>query len=535
MNAKKIFFIISSILSLAYITSCKKDEVSQTQLPYLFRPAGFSAEINKASATLKWNPVDSAISYVIQISQDSLQFQNIVSSDTLTICSFTKELAGSTQYSARVQAIARNPEKSSKFNQTLTFKTDAENLFGGYTSYMADQGVLSIAWLPASNVTKLLFRTNGKQDTEMTISDAEKLAGQKTCTGLTNATYTVLLYNGIFLRGSVQVTVEGDVWVIKGNDLAAALNGITKDSAVVVIKPGTYSIGGSVYNITKNIKIRGLSKDTLPIICMTGASSTAKMLEINTTSRINFVRFENIEFSGYLDGGTSGTKIGYLFNQSNSLNIGDLSFKNCIMRNIGNSPIRLQTTALKTIDNLIVDNCRIFDIGYSSVYAVVNLNAVGSSYINNISFTNSTIYNFAGSLILHNSSNSNSVLIQNCTFNEITTSGTGSTIRYFIDYTASYSVSNGVTIQNCIFGSTPRPYTEGVRANNTQKQIIGSYCTSDFKDNNAATGSASIMASLSAYSGLSTDLFVAPLSGNFNFKDLTFVGKPSAGDPRWRK
>lgn len=299
-----------------------------------------------------------------------------------------------------------------------------------------------------------------------------------------------------------------------------------------VIKPGSYNIGGTAFNLTKNIKIRGLYRDTLPVIYMSGATSTANMLNIATTSQLNYIRFENIEFSGYLDNVSGGTKIGYMFNQSTACTLGELSFTNCVIRNIGNTPVRLKDAPIKTITNLSFDKCKIFDIGNSSVYALVNNNVAGCS-ITNISFTNSTVYNFAGSIVLHTTANSNSVTLQNCTFNEISTSGTGTSIRYIIDYN-TYTVTSGVTIQNCIFGSTPRAYTDGVRVStSTNKLISGSYFTSDYKDNNAAT-TFSIMGSLTAYSGLSTALFKAPTNGDFSIIDAGFAGKSSAGDPRWR-
>ena len=68
--------------------------------------------------------------------------------------------------------------------------------------------------------------------------------------------------------------------------------------------------------------------------------------------------------------------------------------------------------------------------------------------IDNISITNSTFYNI-GRLFLHNKSNSNSVLIADCTFDDIIAAG-----RYFFDYSSSYGPTNGFTLSNCIFGDT---------------------------------------------------------------------------------
>jgi len=250
---------------------------------------------------------------------------------------------------------------------------------------------------------------------------------------------------------------------------------------------------------------------------------------------MDFLRFENVEISGYLnnDSVSNTTKINYLFNQSTACDINALTFTNCSVHNFGNSVVRLQqASSIKTIDTLTFDGCIIYDVGYTSVYGIVNTNVAGS-IISNITFTNCTVYNFAGPLVLHTSGSSNSVALSYCTFNYITTSGTsGTTIRYFIDY-SSNDVTDGVTVKNCIFGSTPRAYSEGIRvSSNTNKTISGSYYTSDYDDNNATT-TYSIIGSLTAYSGSSTTLFVSPLTGDFNFKDETFAGRNSVGDSRW--
>jgi hypothetical protein len=538
MKTKKTLYTICLIISFLYVlVSCKKNETEQSEIPYLFRPIGFTATTNKTVATLNWIAVDSAISYTIQISKDSLLFKNIVVTDSVTSNTYTIELAGSTFYSARVKANAKNPARDSKYNQTVTFKTPSENLFLGYSSIMIEQGSASITWSPGQNATKLVFIATGKDPVEFAIDNSEKAAGVKACTGLVNGVYTVNLYNNDALRGSTKLIIEGDYWVRKGGDLLATLNSVTIDSAVIVVKPGIYSIGGGTYSIAKNIKIRGLRADSLAIISMGASASTTATMFSLSTNQLNGIYFENIEFSGIAGGGTTGSKIGYMFNQSTACSVGAISFKNCIIRNIGNTPFRLQAVAAKSIGSLSFDKCRIFDIGYTSVYAVVNVNIANTPavVINNISFTNSTVYNFAGSLILHNSTNSNSVTIQNCTFNELTTSGTGTAMRYFVDYTATMTATNGIIVQNCIFGSTPRAYSEGIRAaGGTNISVSGSYNTSDYKDNNAAPASSSIMSMLTPYTGASTALFKSPLAGDFTIIDLVFPGKSTAGDPRWR-
>ncbi|MDP4208745.1 MAG: DUF5123 domain-containing protein [Bacteroidota bacterium] len=537
MKTKKIILAISLIIGfLLSFMSCKKDTAT-LEVPYLFRPVGFAVSLTKTVATITWNPIDSATSYTLQISKDSLSFTNIIETDSLTTNSYTIELAGNTRYSARVKANASDPKKDSKYNQTLTFKTPPENIFLGYSSAMTDQGTATINWLPAANATKLVFSASGKSDISLDISASEKVTGSKVCASIPNGSYAVKIYNNDILRGTVNVLLEGDYFLSGGSGLLSTLTAITKDSAVVVLKPGVYSIGTAAYTIPKNIKIRGLDSINLPIICMQGAAAGLNMLTLPTTS-LNFVRFENIEFSGYTDGTTTGSsggvKSNYLFNQSGACSVGEILFKNCVIRNIGNTPFRLQsTTGTKAIGALTFSGCRIWDIGNVSIYAIVN-NNVATATINNITFKNSSIYNFGGSLIVHTPNASSSVSVINCTFNQINANTTNSSLRYFIDYGASGTVTNGVVVRNSIFGSTPTAWTEGIRVSSAStKTISGSYYTNDFKDNNATTGSVSIMGSLSAYSGASTALFTDPINGNFKFKDTGFAGRLTAGDPRW--
>ena len=87
-------------------------------------------------------------------------------------------------------------------------------------------------------------------------------------------------------------------------------------------------------------------------------------------------------------------------------------------------------------------------------------------------------------------------------------------------------------MKNCIFGMTKQGGTtataKGVRYNtNGTADGSGGYSTSDYS---ALTNP---LSGLTAYPKLSTDLWTDPFNGNFKFKDATFAGKTTAGDPRW--
>ena len=125
---KNIFAAIVVILLMVSGTfsACTEDE-PELQLPYLFRPINFQVELNKTIATITWSPVDSAVSYTLQLSNDSLDYSSPILDITTTKLSVVKELAGDTKFYARIRANSGIESKSSKFNTTLSFKTPKEN------------------------------------------------------------------------------------------------------------------------------------------------------------------------------------------------------------------------------------------------------------------------------------------------------------------------------------------------------------------------------------------------------------------------
>jgi hypothetical protein len=154
------------------------------------------------------------------------------------------------------------------------------------------------------------------------------------------------------------------------------------------------------------------------------------------------------------------------------------------------------------------------------------LNIAAGSKMDNISLTNSTFYKIEG--VIASSSNANSVLIDNCTFNE---TPLGSS-KFFFDF-GSLNVTNGVTISNNIFGigkiSGSTVTVKGIRAGTST--VIGAannFRTSDYVS--AGNDFPNIITS----NRTSVQLWQAPVSGDFKIMDATFPGRNTAGDPRWR-
>ena len=541
----KLAVIIS--ISLGMLSACKNEE--NLELPYLFRPINFAVELNKTVATLTWAPVDSAKSYTLQISEDSL-FNTVLIDTTLDVLTFTKELGGETKYFAQVRANASSEEKNSKFNSKLSFKTPKENIFTGfgtsnntgtlYSAYMTGFNTLTVKWQPAANVTHLIL-TSADQSVKdsVSLSSSEMASGVAIVPSLVNSKWKVQIYNKTFLRGTTSGIVEGDVLLNAGDDLQAALNNASDGQTIVLAGNAVFNVGSGTYRFSKSVKLRGASPSQRPVVCLTVGSGTPPSTTSSTLgfvegSTIQSVKFENIDFTGYVDNSTSSTKIGYLFNNNTLTTVSKLSFTNCNMHNFGNTPMRLQGGKNQVIDSLSMNGCIINDIGFSSTYAVVNTNS--ADLINAIEITNSTIYNFKGSLILRTGQTLKSVKVTNCTIDQ-GMQDPGSS-RYLMDFNTASFTSEGVTIQNCIFGLTGNVkgangirYVAGTMYSNT-----GSYYTSDYVDDPipAGTTSSSIKSSMTAYSGASTSLWKNTLNGDFGFSNSSFAGAKTAGDPRWR-
>jgi len=542
-NIKNIYklLIVVAVGFMGMFTSCKEE--ADLQLPYLFRPINFNVELNKTVATVSWAAVDSAVSYTFQISQDSL-FNSTIVDTTLTQLSYVKELAGETKFFARIRANANDATKSSKFNSKLSFKTPAENIFLGYgtntnvgklySAYMTDVNSLTVKWKPGSNATHfILVSADLSKKDSVIISSAEALAGVKVIPALSNSIWTAKIYNKKILRGTTTGTVEGDIVLSSGADLPLAISNATSGQ-IILLAPGVvYPMGTATVRFGKNVKVRGLSATNRSVLCMaTGASTTgtSSMLGFADASTINFVKFENVDFTGYADNNVNAVKIGYLFNNNLLTNVKTLSFDNCNLHNFGNTPMRVQGGKNQIVDTLSFNGCVINDIGFASTYAIVNSNS--ADFVNTIRFNNCTVYNFKGSLVSRTTQTLNSISITNCTFNQGMQDP--SSVRFFIDTNTATFTGSGITIKNCVFGSSGGTLGgAGIRTTGTLA-ITGSYYTSDYVDQTlVATVSYSRKSLMTSYAKPSTELWSNPTTGNFSFKDATFVGKGVVGDLRW--
>jgi hypothetical protein len=536
MKKNKVKSTVAVLITFCLIgtfTACER-ETAPLELPYLFRPVNFNAALNKTVATFSWTRIDSAKTYTLQVSTDSLDFTVPIVDTTLTGLSYSYEFAGNTKFYARIKANASDPAKNSMFN-LIGFKTPPENIFEGYKSEMTGWQTVLIKWLPGANVTQLILTAQDLTTKTVPVPAPNIASGEIQVTDLTSSVYSVKIQNGSIVRGVVPVLVEGDVLLSAGDNLVTAIDNALPGQVIVLSSGAVFEVGILTYRFGKNIKLRGSNPNTLPVVCMKegGPTSTSSMLNLVDGSTINSLRFENIDFTGYCSNNSAGTKIGYLFNNNVMTTVSYLSFVNCKLHNFGNTPMRLQGSKNQVIDTLIFNRCTIYDIGFSSTYAVVNSNS--ADFFNNINFINCTVYNFKGSLILRTGQTIKSVNVTNCTIDQGMKDDGSS--RYLVDLNTAAFTGAGVTIKNCILGKTGGlKGANGIRyVAGTPVTVAGCFYTSDYVDDPVPPGtiSTSLKPQMTAYSGTSASLWTDPLNGNFTLKDNSFAGKGWSGDTRW--
>ncbi|MFZ2285488.1 MAG: DUF5123 domain-containing protein [Bacteroidales bacterium] len=525
--------LLAGLVSVLLFSSCKEEidpVVEELEFNRTFSPVGINAIIsNTTRVTIVWSSVKNTDHYLVEIYDGATGTGTLVHSAQIPATednqvTFSYVLpAGDTQFSARVKAVSSlEGVEDSKWTM-VAFKTDPENLFEGFDTYMSAMNAAIVKWKPGTTATGLLFVSGGTQ--LPFILSAEDLAlGGRQVTGLPNGVYEVRLMNGNFVRGRTHVIIEGDVLVAPGGDLKAALDALPAGGVILLVNGASYPLSG-VDTVRTSTKVRGILPGDLPkIYLVTGGGN--HMFDIGTAMTLSdSLVFENVDISCAYDDGATKHR-GIIDQELDAFTIGTIRFRNCIIRNSGRSAIRLRGNAAgQVIGNTEFLNCVMYDFAFDSHYGVLNGAATGN--FNNIKFVNSTVYKLRGGIINYGAgAGCQSVLVDNCTFNETTMDAASS--RYLIDFGTANTSAGTITISDCIFGQTV-DRANGIRKGAMTLSVSGSYYTSDFYD-----GTGPVKNLMTAYSGASTGLWTDPVGGIFTFLDANFEGMAGAGDPRWK-
>ncbi|MCW0482175.1 DUF5123 domain-containing protein [Gaoshiqia sediminis] len=531
MNFKKtinIRLIFATLAGLLLFNACvdKNDWDVDSSYSRMFRPANLAVTgVTATTADVNFVAIPGSAYYLVELSQDSLVFESIVATLDTTANQFTlQNLESNSPYSIRVQAISADASKPSSAWSELYFNTRAEQIMEPVLPGDIMSRSVNLRWTAGATVTNLqILDGDGTEVMNLAISAETMAAGSLKVTGLSPETsYTAVLLNGTKQRGSATFTTYPDVpdadllFMMEATDVLTqeTFDTLTVSSVTFAFPAGTY------YNFSETLQLPtdvafnffGLPGDTKAIL---------NIKQINMGTNHEYIKFINLDVTGmvYENGVPTGAVYDYLFNQSDEATVGSIEFSNCLIRDLGRTPLRLQGSGSNKYIGLVkIDNCLVYNMPDS--YYFINSN-VSTCQMANISITNSTFHNIMR-MIMHTNSNNESLVISDCTFNNVLASG-----RYFIDMSTSYGPTSEFKITNSIFGDTADDNARGIRAASAPV-VTNTFATSDF-----VLGGSSI-SGLIDYLGLSTDLFADPANGDFTIKDELFDGKSSAGDPRWR-
>ncbi|WP_071147054.1 DUF5123 domain-containing protein [Bacteroides ihuae] len=528
---------VSLLLLTAFIAaSCDNANDWTTDDAYnrLFHTTSISISPTATEAIVTWNATPKSSYYIIEVSKDSL-YQDEVQSTSLVFGedkSITKspytltDLDSATKYYIRIRSCSETLTNSKwGYYEKYAFSTKSEQIMSSVAAADKTSSTVTLRWEAGKAVTSLKL-LSGEIVVQTIALTAEDIAnGSLTVTALSPQTaYTASIYNGEAKRGSVNFETYPDVptsdkmiYLSAGDSINQTLfDGLASySSATLAIPAGVLFANNDGLTIPDGLSVNffGLPGESKAIL-----SIKAITLSANHAS----IKFTNLDITGYIyENGTITSALNsYLFNQSAATTVSTISFDDCLVHDFANTPFRLQGSEAKTIGTLSFNNCIVTNLKDSYYFINADANKVG--VINNISITNST-FNGVGRFILSKSTNTASILLDQCTFYNMIASG-----RYFIDFGGtSNGPSNGIAISNCLFALTQSATAKGIRSSATAT-VENSYVTSDWVfSSNAISG-------VTSYNGTSTDLFTDPTTGNFSIKDNSFSSSETCGDPRWR-
>lgn len=507
-------------LMVASITSCKKMSIEEFVPSRMFTPVSISISGGDTSVTISWpasvNAPANGVTYTVQFNTDSTFQTAPFLSLTVPVTSVTvtdDTLQDNQPYFVRVKA--NGPDSSSYWMvDTVSFKLIGVQIFQPLQSSDIIDNAARFTWTPTPEVSEILITAANGDTMRVAVSNSVNQAGQLIVSGLQPSTsYIAQILAGHKSKGKLSFTTKtpvtgANVIDLRGitNDplvLFDTLSQIPSGSIVLLARGQTYSFPTS-YMIDRTVTIQsGLGFSTPAVLSLAN--------NFDASGNIDSIRFADLTIA------SSGSN--YFMNVGKPANITILSIVNCTTQgNFSNSFIRLKEVG-DYITNLNMNNCVIDSFGVGSKYALLYANASGAASISNINISNSTFYYFY-SLIRQDKVTTNSININNCTFDNMINQG-----GYFFQYT-TFPASFNIT--NCILGNTLDPANAQGINTSAAVSLYNCYMTSD------CIFSANPLTGFTSYSGTAAQLFRNPNKGDFTIMDNSFVGKSSTGDPRWR-
>lgn len=536
LNIYKTLLLFVGVL---FFVSCSENEefLKETRL---FRPV-LNKDLSSEDNTIIVNmaKMKAAVGYKVEISRDTFKtiVKTIEGPENQVVF---RDLVWNTLYQVRATAFAANEEFNSKISDLGAIKTQRfPSIMAIPTSSDVIDTGAKVHWTVAgADVTgiKVFAFADELLQTPLlsyTVSDAEKLTGEKNIYGLTPGTkYQIAIYSGDDARGWEVYTTKAplptgaNVIDLRGiNDptiLMTTLNNSATASGSTILLDGnnTYNVTGHSFSKSFTIK--------------SGYSFVPGGAKIAVSSQFNFVANTNIS-SIVFDGVSiyqplatpTTTPGGYLFSPTANYTIDVLKFTNCRISDF-RGLMRSRSGITGTMNNFVIDNCIVANIRDYSV--LMNESTSGFNFLN-VLCKNSTFYKCQKFISNKATIPSNSIIIEDCTFSEVVAGN-----NFLFEFASN--CTNGISFKNTIIG-------RGWDITATQAYAYhfikaGTLATTTFSFTNTYDTSDSVYLTASPtpinfrYTGTSATLWKAPAIGDFTFIDSGFKGIKDSGDPRWR-
>lgn len=539
MKNIKFSRILLLLVGVMMIFSCSENEDLYPETR-LFRPvlnSNLTAQDN--SIIVDMAKMTKAVSYKIEISRDN--FATVLGHiDTPESTIKIVNLLWDTKYQVRATAISADPQYNSKVSDLGEVTTEKfPSILQTPTEFDVIDVAAKLTWavgpLTGAPITQVKVfaitdETLSSPLFSFPVTSAEQLAGVKIVNGLTPSTgYQIAIYSEDVVRGWEKYTTKVGI-VVDASTID--LRGIAPTSTLLFDTLTAAAPGSTIIldgNVTYDLNTTYFFNNSLTI--KSGYSFGQGGAIVNLNSNFNILAGSNvgsIVFEGLiLTSPDTAAVAKYVFNVSQSSTIGEIAFNNCRMSNY-RGVCRFQAST-GTIGKYTVNNCVISNIGG---YGVFNVD-VATWTAGDVLFKNSTVYRSTVFMASKSTTPTKSVTIEDCTLNEFVAKA-GTMFKWVNE------VTNGITMRNTIVGHGYDP-TGGTDYSiigysglaTTTWIILNTYATSDFVYvplKPTIPGFPSF-----TYPKKVENLWMNPVSGDFNFKDPSFAGIKDSGDPRWRK
>ena len=540
---KKIKYVWSVAMAMLFTTwmgtSCTDGNDWETDASYsrLFsiQSSSLSVAPSATTAEVKWTKTPGSEYFIIEVSKDSLydaipmnngnsilfgEDQSIVKSPFVL-----SELDSDSKYFIRIKALSSSKSESIwTYSDTKSFRTKAEQIMNPVAAGDKSQTSVTLSWKAGERVTKIELLKGAEVILSKTLTAEEVADGKVTITDLMAGTaYQANLYNNEVRRGYATFSTFPNapaaevVLYLEATDLIDQ----TYLDELATTYPGksiTLALAGNAtYTVATKLTIPdGMS---INFFGLPGDNKTVLSLNLlDYAGNHNFITFQNLN----LDCSNNG----YLTNQSAAANVGRMEFDDCIVQNLVTTFFRMQGSNAREVNTLVINNCVFRSIGANGGYYFIHVGS-GTGGVKNLAISNSTFDNVCGTaggkgFIYSQNTNMESLTISNCTFYKI-----GGGDNYFIDFGSTSYTAATFSITNTILSMAGGNGTSlrGIRSKNAPS-ITDTYTTTDWAQSASAV-------TYSKYNGLSTDLFVDPVKGDFTIKDAAF--NSNLGDPRWKE